>query len=88
MKGGASAPALHLSAASKRALLAVDLAASDPALASGGTGVGGKRLRVSAMDDGEEEEEEDDGHAGGRGGFVHLLRVRSVRSRHMSFIVV
>lgn len=70
MKHGASAPALHLSAASKRALLAVDLAASDPALASGG---GGKRLRVSTAtaggDDDDEEEEEgaDDGHAGGRG---------------------
>ncbi|CBJ32024.1 expressed unknown protein [Ectocarpus siliculosus] len=68
MKHGASAPALHLSAASKRALLAVDLAASDPALASGG---GGKRLRVSTAtaggDDGEEEEEGPDvGHAGGR----------------------
>ncbi|CAM9483119.1 unnamed protein product, partial [Ectocarpus fasciculatus] len=65
MKHGTSAPALHLSAASKRALLAVDLAASDPALASGG---GGKRPRVSAGGDDDEEEEEGDGdgHAGGR----------------------
>lgn len=75
MKRGASAPALHLSAASKRALLAVDLAASDPALASG---AGGKRLRVSTMDDGEQEDE-DDGHAGGRG------RVLSVFLRNMYF---
>ncbi|CAN0483385.1 unnamed protein product, partial [Ectocarpus sp. 8 AP-2014] len=68
MKHGASAPALHLSAASKRALLAVDLAASDPALASGG---GGKRLRVSTAtaggdDDDDDEEGADVGHAGGR----------------------
>ncbi|CAM9433399.1 unnamed protein product [Ectocarpus sp. 13 AM-2016] len=69
MKHGASAPALHLSASSKRALLAVDLAASDPALASGG---GGKRLRVSTAtaggddDDDDDEEFADDGHAGGR----------------------
>eukprot|EP00903_Cladosiphon_okamuranus_P017264 g15909.t1 len=61
IKHGASAPALHLSAASKRALLAVDLAGSDPALASAGGG-SGKRPRVDL--DGEEEE--DDGHAGGR----------------------
>ncbi|CAN0031552.1 unnamed protein product, partial [Hapterophycus canaliculatus] len=67
MKRGASMPALHLSAASKRTLLAVDLAASDPALASGGAGAGGKRLRVSTTDGGgDEEEEEDDGHAGGK----------------------
>lgn len=62
IKHSATAPALHLSAASKRALLAVDLAASDPALTSGD----GKRLRVST--DGEDEEQEDDdGHVGGKG---------------------
>ena len=61
MKRGASAPALHLSAASKRALLAVDLAGSDPALVSV-SGGGGKRPRGSADD-----QDEDDGHAGWRG---------------------
>lgn len=60
IKRSATAPALHLSAASKRTLLAVDLAASDPALTSGD----GKRLRVSTDN---EDEDDDDGHAGGRG---------------------